>query len=413
VVRGLGLASQVFAVAVFGAGRQLDAFLVAWIVPNLIAAPYAGGVELGLGPGYAVAREVEPDSLAGHRGAILRLVTRAGIVVTSILMIALPVLIRVSAPGAGDGLIDAAQELAWWIYPTVLASCVSAGCSTILFASGRIQIPVLAQSIRPIALIVALLLSENVEAMAMAACLGAYLEMGANLALVRTCEGPLGALLRGPRPRVGLADSQTRLLTISSATTQLSPAIDQAVVASLGSGKLVLFTIASRFYDVGKAAFIQPSARLSQNRLGIASRDPAELRGQVTFEIRRALQVGIGAALVTAALAPPLVYGLFVRGEFTAADAASASVLAVLLAIAMVPWALASVLPRVLVVQQRTREYVALGMGYVGVNLALDLLFVQLWGVYGVAVATITAIAVFAAAQHARARRHFSELLVQ
>ena len=405
VVRGLGLGSQAFAVAVFGAGRQLDAFLIACIVPNLITAPYAGGVELGLGPGYAVAREAAPEGLAIHRGAILRRVTRTGVLVTALVMAALPILIRLSAPGAGDAVIDAAQDLAWWIYPTILASCVSAGCSTILFASGRIQLPVLAQSIRPIALILALLLDESVETMAVAACVGAFLEMGVNLLLVRVCEGPVDAVPRRSEPLVSVAGSQTRLLTLSSGITQLSPAIDLAVVASLGPGKLVLFTIASRFYDVGKAAFVQPSARLAQNRLGIAAQDHANLPGQMHFELRRAFQVGLAAAFVTAVLAPPAVYVIFLRGEFTADDAATSSLLAVLLAIALVPWALASVLPRVLVVQQRTREYVALGIGYVVVNLALDILFVELWGVYGVAIATVTAIALFAAAQHLRARR--------
>ena len=218
----------------------------------------------------------------------------------------------------------------------------------LLFASSRIQLPIAVQAIRPIALVIGVQVGESATGMAVAVAAAAVVEMALSLGFVRFLEGPISWRSGGSGGPVD--DPHTRVLVFTTAVTQAAPAIDSVVVASLGPGSLAIYSLASRFYDVGKSAFLQPNARLAQNRLGTASHDPQLMDSQVRFEVRRALTVGMGAMVALAVAGPVCIRLLFRRDEFTAADAQTTSGLVVILAVSMLPWALAAVLPRALVI---------------------------------------------------------------
>jgi putative peptidoglycan lipid II flippase len=409
LVRGIGLLSQAIVLATLGPGAELDAFLLALVVPNLITAPYAGATELAIGPEYARARVLGPATAASIRWAILRRTARTGAIVTAILLVAKPAVITVATLGADEEVRALAQELAWWIFPSIGLTFVAAGCSTMLIAAGRIQVPIAIQAIRPLLLAFAVRADGSPTSLAVAVLVGAVVELAVYLLVVHGFEGGFHRRAAGDE-HPDLAGVHTRGLVASATITQMAPAVDSVIAASLGPGKLAIYSVASRFYDVGKAAFLQPNARLAQNRLAGVGRDVRDLSAQVRFELRRAVVVGSGALVALAVGAPLCIFLVFRRDEFTTADARSAAAVSLVLAMAMVPWALASVLPRVLVAQGRARAYAMLSVVFVVANVALDLLLVQVWGLLGVAAATLLALVVFVAAQLAVVRRSAGRL---
>jgi peptidoglycan biosynthesis protein MviN/MurJ (putative lipid II flippase) len=152
-----------------------------------------------------------------------------------------------------------------------------------------------------------------------------------------------------------------------------------------------------RFYDVAKVALIVPAARLAQHELATAT--VRDLRRTLRRE-RRRLAVAGGASAVALAVGGPVLLLLFyANGEFSVDDATRVVPVVLIYSVALLPYSLATLLPRVLIAIDRASLYTVSLAGFLVLNVVLDALLVQLLGVAGLAVATILALAALAVVQ--------------
>lgn len=397
LARVLGLVSQGVIVARLGASASLDAFLISLIVVSLVTVPVVGALELLWAPSYTVARGGPPDVAEAVRRGFRRRGLLLGVAFAAVVTAASPLLVLASSPGASGAVHRDAASLALLTYPSILPAIAGGAATALLFGAGRVQVPALIQATRPLALLVGTVFVQqdgDARPLAVAMLVGTVIEAALLWAAVRRLEGRVG--WRGPAtppPRDGLT-----ALVSSNGVLQLTPSIDQAIAAGLGPGRLVILSLAARFYDVAKAALVQPAARLAQNRLALGAQ-AGELTAGLRVEVRRTVKVGAVAAAVLAVGGPLAILLFFTNAAFSWSDARTTAGLAVIFALALVPFAAATILPRALVIAGRTGVVFRLYAAYVVLNLVGDLVLSELFGVAGIALATLGSLVVLVVLQ--------------
>lgn len=405
VVRVASLGSQGLMSARFGAGRELDSFFIALILPGLVVAPLASAIETAVAPSFA--RVVASKDLPRMAAFTTRIFAGSAVVGLALALAATaasPVLIRLFAPGAGDDRTRIASELALILYPSIFPRLVSAGAAGLSFGLGRLQAPLLIQVVNPVTIVVGLLLTggRSPSVLAWAATAGWVLEAALLVAYLRRTAGAWSP--GDPGPEYGVATSALRPLVVTYVVLQASPTIDQVFAASLGPGRLATFVIAARLLDSVLAMFVAPNARLAQNSLALASGGSA-FGDLLRQQLKRAAFVGVVAWLALAVAAPVLTYAIYRHGEFTDADARATIAVAEVFAVALLPLSVGYLLPRALIAMGHNRTFLGLMVGQVFLNVGLDALLVGPLGGPGIALATVISYAAMDLAQWLVIRR--------
>ncbi|MGI8925138.1 MAG: murein biosynthesis integral membrane protein MurJ [Tepidiformaceae bacterium] len=389
--RLLGVLRTVVIADEFGASPELDAYWVAFRVPDLIFQVLAGAT-LGSAfiPVFARLYRRDGEERAWQLASTaLTLITAATAVLSVVAFVAAPLLVPLLAPGLGedlgreDELTDKAVELTRLMLLSPLLFSISGMVTGILNARQQFFLPALAPMLYNVAIIfgaVALSGPWGVEGLAAGVVIGAALHLAIQIpGLVRermrfrlrfAWDAATREVARLMGPRVlGLAAAQVNfLVTVFFASRIGSSAISNLTYAWLLAGlPLALFAMA-----VATAVF--PT---------LAEHAAAEDRAALTATISRALRVvmflTIPAALGLALLREPVTALLLQRGEFTAADAAITASALGWYCLGIVPLAGIEIHSRGFYALGDTRTPVIFATAAVGLNVVLSAL---LWDRY-------------------------------
>ncbi len=326
-----GLARDIVFSAWFGAGPVIDAFTVAFKIPNLMRRLFAEGAfsqafvpvisEYRTNSGHDETRDLVAH-VAGTLGLGLFAVTAIGVV-------AAPVLVLVFAPGfAGDdGRFDLATDMLRFTFPYILFVSLTALASSVLNAHRQFAVA----AFTPVLL--------NVVVIAFAGWVGPRLarpELGLALGVFAAGVVQLAfqlPFLRGlrllPRPRFGWRHPGVqRVLKLmapalfGSSVAQISILLDSVIASLLVEGspswlyysdRLIEFPLG--VFGIALATVILP--RLSEHHARSASQTFSDT---LDWALRLVAFIGVPAALGLALLAEPVLAALFFRGEFTQRD---------------------------------------------------------------------------------------------
>lgn len=326
--RVLGFVRDVLTATLFGAGAAMDAFFVAFRIPNLFRRLFAeGAFSQAFVPVLSEAKaqrspeEVRKliDAVAGSLAAVLGLITAAAI-------LGAPLLMGLFAPGFAD---DPAKfglgvELLRWTFPYLLLISLTAFLAGILNTYGVFAAP----AFNPVWLNVCLIAAAwfyapSVEALAIGVFAGGVIQ----LAFLLPAVARLGLL---PRPTWGFGDPQVRRIMLlmlpimfGSSVSQISLLVDSIIASFLpGDGNVAWLWYADRLmefplgiFSVAIATVILPS--LARQHARGASENYSAM---IDWGLRLVLLIGIPAALGLFLLAGPLVSTLFQHAAFTVRD---------------------------------------------------------------------------------------------
>ena len=175
----------------FGAGTLMDAFLVAFKIPNFLRRLFAeGAFSQSFVPvisEYKVRREAAEvrglvGDVFGTLGGVLTLVTAIGV-------LAAPVIILLFAPGFTQeaGKYELAVEMLRWTFPYLLFISLTALLSGVLNSYGRFAVPAFTQVIMNLVMIFfALVLAVNAENPGVVLAIGVFVS-GALQVLFQLC----------------------------------------------------------------------------------------------------------------------------------------------------------------------------------------------------------------------------------
>ena len=379
---------QVYA-AVFGAGPAMDAFVVAFRIPNFMRRLSAeGSFSMAFVPVLAEYKE-KHDQIAVKQlvDRVAGTLMAALLVLTAIAVLAAPWVMRVFAPGfeVGSEQSRLATEMLRITFPYALFISLASLAGGILNSYQRFAIPALSPILMNLSMIAAALgLAplvrewgyEPVLALAWGVFAAGILQLGFQLpALSR-----IGLL---PRPKWGAAHAGVRKIMKLMVPTLFGSSVAQV--------NLLINTMMASFLIGGSVTWLYYSDRLLEFPLGMfgvaigtvilphlssrhAATDPQGFSKGLDWGFRLCLLIGIPACLGLILCAEPLVATLFQYRKFTAFDTRMSSLSLMTQSIAVPAFLLVKVLAPGFYSRQDTRTPVKAAVVSVVANVLFTLL---------------------------------------
>jgi putative peptidoglycan lipid II flippase len=391
VSRLLGLVRQVIISSMFGTSGDLDAYMAAARIPEMVFLVVAGGA-LGSAfiPTFA-ATLARGNTQAGWRLAsgVVNTVLIVLTVLAAIAAFLAPTLVRVIiAPGFSP----AQQELAADLLRLMLISSVVFGASGVVMgvlnAHQHFFLPALAPSLYNLSIILgALLLGPRlgVKGLAIGVVAGAGLHL-----LVQ-----VPALIRyGVRylPVVDLADAGVREVgrlmaprVVGTAIAQLNFVVNNSLASSMGEGAVSAINYAWMLMLLPQGVFAQAvgTAAFPTFSDQAARGEWSEMRGTLAATLRAVFFLSLPATAGLVALGRPIVGLLFERGAFAAASTEAVTWALSLFALGLVGHAGLEIVARAFYALHDTFTPVWVGAVAVGLNVGLSIGLSRAFGVAG------------------------------
>ena len=330
-----GLARDIVIARLFGAGPQMDAFVFAFKLPNLLRRFFAEGAfaqafvpvisEYRTIRSPAEARELIAR-VAGSLAAVLFAITAVGVV-------AAPVLVLVFGTGivVGGGPTDIAAAMLRLTFPYILFISLTGMAGSVLNAYGRFAVPAFTPVLLNLSIIgSAIWLSPRLDEPTLALALGVFIAGVAQLLFQLPFLLKAGLL---PRPRLGFAHEGVRRILrlmlpimFGSSIAQISILIDTWIALFLAGGSATWLYYADRLVEFPLGVFGIAIATVILPMLSSqhAKASSESFAATVDWALRCVLVIGLPAAVGLFALAEPLLATLFYGGEFDATDVAMA-----------------------------------------------------------------------------------------
>ncbi|HEX7029980.1 MAG TPA: murein biosynthesis integral membrane protein MurJ [Gammaproteobacteria bacterium] len=387
VSRVLGLLRDIAFAAFLAVGPALDAFFIAFKIPNFMRRLFGeGAFSQAFVPVVSEYRETrEPaevkalvDRVAGTFGAILLGINIIG-------MLAAPLLVLAFAPGFLDnpGQFGLATELLRVTFPYLFFIALTAFAGGILNTYGRFGAPALAPVLLNVALISAAVygsrwFDEPVKALAW----GVFFAGIAQLLAQFPSLLKIGLM---PRPRWDWQFPGVRKVfrlmlpaLFGSSVAQINLLLDTLIASFLAAGSVSWLYYADRLmeFPLGVFSIALGTVILPQLARDHAANDPARFSANLDFALRLAVLIVLPAAAGLFVLAGPIIATLFFHLEFRVVDVEMSRIALMAYSLGLVGFSLVKILAPGYFARQDTRTPVRVGFIAMGVNAVLNVAFV-------------------------------------
>ncbi len=399
ISRVFGLVRDVVIASLFGASAGLDAFIVAFRIPNFLRRLFAeGGFSQAFVPVLAEYRENRDikevralvDQTTATLGLVLFFITLVGVA-------AAPVFIYIFAPGfsADPGKQVLAGDMLRITFPYIFFISLTALAGGILNTFGKFAVPaftpvLLNLSIISFAIYLSPQLAQPVTALAWAVLAAGALQLVFQFPFLLK----LGVF---PRPsfhsdREGVQRIMRLMVPTLFAVsiTQINLLIDTLIASYLESGSISWLYFSDRLmefplgvFGVALATVILPS--LSRQYAG---GDKQAYSATMDWALRLVVLIALPAATGLAMMAVPMLTTLFQYNAFSANDVTMASHSLVAYALGLPAFIFIKVLASAFFSRQDTKSPVKFGVIAMLVNVVLNLLLVNFLAHAGLALAT-------------------------
>ncbi|HEV2268591.1 MAG TPA: murein biosynthesis integral membrane protein MurJ [Steroidobacteraceae bacterium] len=394
---------QVFA-ALFGGGRIMDAFTIAFRIPNLLRDLFAeGALSTAFITVFSKTTAGEGDRAAwalANKVATLTVVVLSGIVILGI--VCAPWLVAVIAPWFDPGKAALTVTLTRVMYPFILLVSLAALVMGMLNAKDVFGTPAMASSFFNIGSIITGVVlgwyldphfgTRAVMGLAIGTLVGGALQLAVQLPALRR----LGYVFR---PDFNWRTPGVRAIlllmgpsVIAASTTQVNVLINSLFASRLGNGPIFWLQIGFRLMQLPLGIF---GVALGTVALPLLARMAAAgnthaFRTELARGMRLAFLMTLPATVGLILLADPIVSVLYEHGRFTAHETAEAAAALRFYAIGLCGYAGLKVLVNAFYAIERRKTPMFVSFIAVALNLLLNWLFtVRLgWGHRGLAFST-------------------------
>ena len=332
--RVTGLVRDLLIARVFGAGAEMDAFTVAFRLPNLLRRLFAeGAFSQAFVPVFAEARAQYGDertrTLLSHVASVLFWVLLA---VSILGVIGAPVLVAVIATGfrSTPAEFDLATLMTRWMFPYILFMSLTACSAGVLNTFGRFAVPAVTPVLLNVSMIgLTLLLGRSLQppvlVLAIAVLAGGALQLGIQLpALAR-----IGMLPRLSGMRAALADASVRRVlklmvpaVFAVSVAQISLIINTNIASHLGIGSNSWLYYADRLmeFPTGLLGVALGTVLLPSLSRAFADGRPEHYSRLLDWGLRMTCLIALPAMLALVLLPEGMISALFAGGRFSPDD---------------------------------------------------------------------------------------------
>ena len=367
----------------FGAGPLMDAFLVAFKIPNFMRRLTAEGAfsqafvpvisEYKARKGHDEVRALVAG-VSGVFGLVLFVITLIGVV-------AAPVLTFLFAPGwhDGDSRFDLTVEMLRFTFPYLFFISLVALGSGVLNSYGRFAVPALNQTLLNLVMIVAAgVVAPYFPKPGLVLAIGVFV---AGLVQLVAQFPALRALRLLPRPRLDRAHEGVRRIA-----RLMLPGIFGSSVAQVS---LLLDTIIASFLMVGSVTWLYSADRLVEFPMGVFSialatvilpglsshhseKSPAKFEATLDWALRLTMTVVVPASVGLLMLSGPLIATIFGYGAFTDRDVLMCAYALMAYSFGLLGFSMVKVLAPGYFARQDTKTPVKVGIIALAFNMAFN-----------------------------------------
>ena len=409
LVKLVALAKDWMVARQIGAGDELDAFLVAFIIPSFGVTVLGQSFALAFVPTYL---RVHAQQSAAAAARLVGTVALGGFValvgLALVLALAAPYLLHLVGSSFDDAKLALTVTMFYLLAPVLVAGGLSSIFAAVLNAHEHFRVTALA----PLTLVgstvtVFWLFQERfgIYALAGGLLLGFTLEccvLAIAVIRLRLIAWPAGRL----HPQLGHVGSQYAPVVVGSLLMSSSAVVDQSMAASLGSGtvsvldygnKIVALVLTIVAVSLSTVLFPRFSRLIAEGRWG-------ELKRTLYAYATGILLASIPVVALLAFFAEPMIRLLFERGKFTAETTHAVSLVQMYLSLQVPFYILVMLGFRVLAAMDCNQIALRIGAMNLVLNVCGNYLFMQWLGVNGIALSTslvyATAMVVTLAAIH-------------
>jgi putative peptidoglycan lipid II flippase len=423
--RVLGLVRDQTLAYYFGAGHAMDAYNVAFRVPNLFRDLFAeGAMSAAFVPTFTRRLTTQGRAAAWQLGNVvinaLVGVTLA-FVVLGILFARPIVTVFAEHYASVPGKIDLAVALARLTFPFLTLVAVAAACMGMLNSLRRFFIPALSPAMFNIAtiLVVPALVpvfnavgSQPIFAAGVATLVGGFGQIALQWPVLRR-EGYRYRMTVAPRDP-GLHEILVLMGpgTVGLAAVQINVLVNMLLATSQGAGAISWLGYAFRlmYMPIGLFGLSIATAALPSLSRHAADDDLDAMRRTLSSGLRMMLIMNLPATIGLIALAQPIVSLLFERGSFTAVDTAATATALVYYAPGLLGYSAVKIAVPSFYAIHESRTPVLVSAATVAVNVAMNLALVRVMGYRGLALGTAVSAIFNAAALLWLLRRRLGDL---
>ncbi len=398
--RVTGLLRESLFARAFGASAYTDAFIVAFRLPNLLRRLFAEGAfaqafvpilsEYKTQHGHAATKTLV-DHVATSLVWATLLTSIGGIIAAPVLLVMIS-----GAPEDNPDAFDASVIMTRMMFPYIACMSFVALAGGVLNTWRQFKIPAFTPVLLNLSFIFASLvlvhyLEQPIYAMAIAVCVGGLLQVGIQIpALIK-----IGMLPRiSANPLAGLRDSGVQRMlkkmgpaVFAVSAAQISLLINTSIAARLATGSVSALQYADRLMEfptamlgVALGTILLPSLSKANSE-----KDTGEYSSLLNWGLRLTFLLAVPAAVGLATLAVPMIATLFHYGAFTAANVISAAMPLMAYSAGLLGIILVKTLAPAFYARQDVRTPVRIAVGVLFATQLMNLLFVPLLGVAGLA----------------------------
>ena len=367
----------------FGAGPLMDAFLIAFKIPNFMRRLTAEGAFsqafVPVVSEYKVQRTHEEvreliSGVTGVFGLILFAITLVGV-------IAAPVIVYLFAPGFHDeSRFALTVEMFRFTFPYMFFISLVALGSGVLNSYNRFAVPALNQTLLNVVMIISAgVVAPYFENPSLVLAIGVFVAGAVQLVAQFPALHRLGLL---PRPRFDRAHEGVRRIA-----RLMLPGIFGSSVAQVS---LLLDSIIASFFVVGSVTWLYSADRLVEFPMGVFSialatvilpglaahhseNDQETFNATLDWALRLTLTVVVPAAIGLLMLSGPLIATIFGYGAFTHRDVLMCGYALMAYSFGLVGFSMVKVLAPGYYARQDTKTPVKVGLVALGVNMGFNL----------------------------------------
>jgi putative peptidoglycan lipid II flippase len=371
----------------FGAGTLMDAFLVAFKIPNFLRRLFAeGAFSQSFVPvisEYKVRRD--PAEVRALVGGVTGTLGGVLLVVTLIGVLAAPAIIFVFAPGFTQeaGKYELAVEMLRWTFPYLLFISLTALFSGVLNSYGRFAVPAFTQVVMNLLMIVfAVAIATHTDNPGVTLAIGVFVAGLAQVLFQLPSVARLG-LLAWPRWQPA-AEGVRRIGKLmlpgifGSSMAQVSLLLDTLIASFLVTGSIAWLYYADRLMEFALGVFSIALATVILPRLSAqhAAGDAERFSATIDWSLRLVIVVVVPASVGLLVLAGPITATIFGYGAFSDRDVLMTQYGLMAYSWGLIGFSLVKVLAPGYFARQNTRTPVRVGLIALGVNMSLNLLVV-------------------------------------
>lgn len=381
ISRILGFVRDMLVAQIFGVNAAVDAFNVAFKIPNFMRNLFAeGSFSQAFVPVLSHYRQTRtPEEvrtfinyMAGAMCIILSLITLMGI-------FGAPLVIKLFGPGLDPYRFTLASEMLRITFPYLMLISLTAFSGAILNSYGMFGVPSFTPALLNICLIATAFgithyFKVPIKAQAVGVLIAGFVQLGFQLPFLHH----IGFL---PKPRLNWRDPGVqRVLKL------MVPSLFGASVAQVS---LLLNTIFASFLQVGSLTWLYFSERLAYFPLGVfgvalltvllphlsrqnAAQSKTGFASTLDWGIRCNLLIGIPATLTMLILAGPLVVSLFAYGKFHVYDVLMTRRSVIAYSLGLQSFMLVKILSAAFYAQQDTRTPVRIAVITIFISMILN-----------------------------------------